>query len=84
MGSTFKAIVGIGLMIAAPYLSPMLVGAGATALAITATTVAISLVGASIAGSAMAQDTGDIGGVESYSGIKLQTQKSNTNPVPII
>ncbi len=84
MGSTIKAIVGIGLMIAAPYLSPMLVGAGATALAITATTVAISLVGASIAGSAMAQDTGDIGGVESYSGIKLQTQKSNTNPVPII
>ena len=84
MGSSLKAIVGIGLMIAAPYLSPMLVGAGATALAITATTVAISLVGASIAGSAMAADTSDIGGVESYSGVKLQTQKSNTNPVPII
>jgi len=45
MGSSLKAIVGVGLMIAAPYLSPMLVGAGATALAITATTVAISLVG---------------------------------------
>ena len=87
MGSTVKAIVGIGLVIFAPQLAIMATGAmgvGASALAFYATAAAITLVGASIAGSALAPDIGDMGGVDAYSGIKLQTQKSNTNPVPII
>jgi len=82
MGSSIKAAAGLALAIFAPQLAPMLVGAGASATVLALTTAAITLVGASISGSALAPDAGDIGGVDSYSGIKLQTQKSNINPVP--
>lgn len=87
MGSSVKAIVGVGLAIFAPQLAPMLLGGlgvAATTTSLLIAGAAITLVGASIAGSALAPDMGDIGGTEAYAGQKLQTQKSNTNPVPII
>ena len=87
MGSSVKAIVGIGLAVFAPQLAIMAWGGTAlatSALAFYATTAAITLVGASLAGSAMTPDMPDIGGVDSYSGIKLQTQKSNVSPVPVV
>ncbi len=87
MGSSVKAVVGLAVAIFAPTLAPMVLGAGASAVAIALTTAAITMVGASITGSAFTPDSpdiGDLGGVDSYAGVKLQTQKSNTNPVPIV
>lgn len=87
MGDKTKAIIGIAAVIFAPALAGYMLGAGASVFALAATSAAISLVGASIAGSALtpdAPDLGDLASVDSYSGQKLQTQKSNTNPVPVV
>lgn len=46
-----------------------------------------SMVGLSLLGSALAPDLpdlGDLSGVDNYSGQKLQTNKSNTAPVPVV
>lgn len=86
MGSAVKTVVGIGLALFAPTLATATWGlglaAGSTAAMLAAG--AITLVGASIAGSAISYEAPDIGGVEGYTGQKLQTQKSNTAPVPIV
>jgi hypothetical protein len=90
MGSKVKAIVGIAAAIFAPQIAGyMLTGsfAAATGFAAMALTAGVTLVAASIAGSAFTPDSpdiGDLGGVDSHAGVKLQTQKSNTNPVPIV
>jgi len=90
MGSKVKAIVGIAAMVFAPAIAGyMMTGAFAAAAGFgaMALTAAVTMVGASIAGSALtpdAPDLGDLAGVDSYSGQKLQTQKSNTNPVPVV
>jgi hypothetical protein len=85
MGRTAKAIIGIGLIATGLGAFGAMAGLGAY-VGVGALTYGglMTLVGASLLGSALAPDVGDIGGVDSYSGIKLQTQKSNTNPVPII
>lgn len=83
MGDSVKAVAGLALAIFAPTLA----GAGylgLTGVAATLATAAITLVGASLAGSALAGDIGDMFGSDQYSGVKLQTHKSNTNPVPIV
>jgi len=92
MGSTFKAIAGIALMIAAPGIGAWASGGafawGTTIASLSgiglATAIGVTLVAASLAGSALTPELGDIAGVDSYSGQKLQTQKSNVNPVPQI
>mgnify|MGYP003999738045 CR=1 FL=1 len=87
MGKAVKTGLGIALVWYAPQLAIMATGAmgvGASALAFYATTAAITLVGASITGSALAPKIGDAFGTDQYAGVKLQTHKSNTNPVPII
>ena len=80
MGDTVKAIAGLALA----YFAPVLAGLTTNIWAYGAVLVGATLVGASIAGSALAPDIGDTAGVDSYSGIKLQTQKSNVNPVAIV
>ena len=80
MGDTVKAIAGLALA----YFAPALAGMTHNIWAYGAVLVGATLVGASIAGSALAPDIGDTAGVDSYSGIKLQTQKSNVNPVAIV
>lgn len=84
MGSSVKAVVGLGLAIFAPTLATATWGLGLAAGSTAAllASAAISLVGASIAGSAYSFDAPDISGVEGYSGQKLQTQKTNTAAVP--
>ena len=90
MGSKVKAAIGIGLAIFSGGISTFLLGATAGTVAFAGITygmiasVAITLVGASLAGSALSQDVADTFGTESYAGVKLQTQKSNVNPVPIV
>jgi len=92
MGDTIKAIVGIALMVAAPGIGAWASGgAFAWGTAITtlsgvglATAIGVTLVAASLAGSALTPGIGDISGTEAYSGMKLQTQKSNINPVPVV
>jgi len=78
MGDSVKAIAGLALA----YFAPVLAGMTTSIWAYGAVLVGATLVGASVVGSAMMPDFDDIGGVESYSGMKLQTQKSNTNAVP--
>ncbi len=90
MGSSVKAIVGIALMIAAPGIGAWAAGGsfawGTTIASLSgiglATAIGVTLVAASLAGSALTPDIGDIGGSEAYAGQKLQTQKSNVSPVP--
>jgi len=90
MGDKAKALVGTVLMLAAGGLGAMAAGGSfAWGTSITtlsgiglATAIGATLVGASLAGSAMAADISDSFGSESYAGVKLQTQKSNINPVP--
>lgn len=86
MGSkTLKTIVGVALIATGYGLFGNMAGLGAFVGIGTLTYGgAMSLVGMSLLGSALAPEIGDIGGIDSYSGVKLQTQKSNTNPVPII
>ncbi len=80
MGDTVKVIAGLALA----YFAPVLAGLTTNIWAYGAVLVGATLAGASIAGSALTPDVADVGGTDSYSGIKLQTQKSNINPVPII
>jgi hypothetical protein len=87
IGNIFKAIAGIALVWYAPQLAIMATGAmgvGASALAFYATTAAITLVGASISGSALAPSMGDMFGSDSYAGQKLKTTKDNYSPVSIV
>ena len=88
MSSTAKTIVGIAAIVFAPTLAPMLLsGAGiaATAGAVAVATAGVVLVGASLVGSSTSDSMAsavDIVSVEGYAGAKLQTNKSNTAPVP--
>ena len=90
MGSAVKAIVGIALMLAAPGIGAWAAGGafawGTTIASLSgiglATAIGVTLVAASLAGSALTADIGDTAGTESYAGVKLQTQKSNVSPVP--
>ena len=88
MSSTAKTIVGIAAIVFAPTLAPMLLsGAGiaATAGAVAVATAGVVLVGASLVGSSTSDSMAsavDIPSVEGYAGAKLQTNKSNTAPVP--
>lgn len=84
MGDKVKAAIGLAIIVFAPYLAGAVLGAGATATAVYLTTAAITLAGASLTGSAYTSEAVDSFGTDSYSGIKLQTQKSNISPVPII
>lgn len=95
MGDILKAIVGIALVVLAPGIGAALAGStfaagmtlGMAGLSGAALAIGIGavVVGASLAGSAVNDIAADsMGDVASYAGQKLQTQKSNTNPVPIV
>lgn len=96
MGSKddWKAVLGIVLLIAAPGIGAALTGgtfaagmaAGFAGLSVGALAVSVGavLVGASLAGEAVMNMMAELGDVDSYAGQKLQTQKSNVNPVPIV
>jgi hypothetical protein len=88
MSNVIKPILGIAAIVFAPQLAPMLlsgVGIAATAGAVAVATAGVVLVGASLVGSSTGDAMGsavDVAGVEGYAGAKLQTNKSNTAPVP--
>ena len=90
MSDVIKPIVGIAAIVFAPTLAPMLlssVGIAATAGAVAVATAGVVLVGASLVGSSTSDSMAsavDIASVEGYAGAKLQTNKSNTAPVPEI
>ena len=94
MGSkTLKTVVGIAAVAVGLGFVGGAVGAWASTTAFTLGAATItygsiaSMVGLSILGSALAPevpDMGDLAGVDSYSGQKLQTNKSNTAPVPVV
>lgn len=82
MGSKVKAVVGLAAVIFAPALAGFM---GATGVGLTLATAAITVVGASIAGSALAPDIpdlGDLSGADTYAGQKIETTKNNTGTVP--
>ena len=87
MGSSVRKAVGLATIFFAPQIATYLL-AGTTyagvALATSLVTAGITLVGSSVLGSAMTPQASDIGGSEAYAGQKLQTQKTNTAPVPIL
>jgi len=87
MGSSVKKIAGVALL----AFSYGLTGVAAySTLATTAIVGSITygtvagIIGLSILGTAMAADIGDMTGADNYAGVKLQTQKTNTAPVPIV
>jgi len=90
VGDKVKLIVGIALMIAAPGIGAWAAGGafawGATIASLSgialATAIGVTLVAASIIGNSLTADIGDTVGADAYAGMKLQTQKSNINPVP--
>ena len=90
MSDVIKPVLGIAAIVFAPTLAPMLlssVGIAATAGAVAVATAGVVLVGASLVGSSTSDSMAsavDIASVEGYAGAKLQTNKSNTAPVPII
>jgi hypothetical protein len=82
MGSKVKAVIGIAAAIFAPAIAGLI---GATGIGLTLATAAISVVGASIAGSALSPDIpdlGDLSGADTYAGQKIQSSKNNTGTVP--
>lgn len=82
MGKKVKTIIGLGLAIASGGIFAanfFAIGGIAISYASVAT-----LVGLSLLGSALAPDVGDMFGADTYAGHKLQTQKSNVSPVPIL
>lgn len=87
MGSKVKAVIGLAAVIFAPAIAGyMMTGtfaavAGMGAMALTA---AVSMVGASIAGSALSPDIpdlGDLSGSDTYAGQKIQSSRNNTGTV---
>ena len=84
MSNAVKTIVGIALIVTAPYLATEYFALTAGTLAYTLTVAGITLVGSSIYGSAQTPEASDFAGVEAYAGQKLQTQKTNTSAVPQI
>lgn len=84
MGSTVKTVVGVALAVFAPTIATSVFALTAGSTAAILATAALTLAGASIAGSAITPQFGDTGNVDSYAGQKLQTDKNNTNPVPIL
>ena len=90
MSNAVKAVAGLAAIAFAPMLAPMLlsgIGVAATAGAIAVATAGVVLVGASLVGSStndsMASAVDQVS-VEGYAGAKLQTNKSNTAPVPVL
>lgn len=88
MGKVAKAVVGIALVVAAPFVAASLIGAAGVAVTATgfyAVQAAVTIVGASIAGSAASAELPDTSSISSdtYAGQILQTQKSNTAAVSV-
>jgi len=92
MGDNAKATIGLALAIFAPGIGNVLAGAGSFSagmslgmMGLSASAMAIgigtALVGSALAGSALKMAYQDAMSTDSYSGMKLQTQKGNTNPV---
>jgi len=87
MSKAVKAVAGVALAFYAPVLVAGFAGSAGvafTAMGYYATVGAITLVGASLAGSALAPDMPDMEGADSYAGQKLQTRKDNVSAVPVI
>jgi hypothetical protein len=87
MGKSLKAVAGLALVaVGMGWTAGGLISAGwaATALGFTSYGAIASMIGLSLAGMALAPDLGDIFGTDSYGGVKLQTQKSNTSAVPTL
>ena len=90
MSDTAKAIVGVAAIVFAPVIAPALLstaGIAATATTLAVASAGVVLVGASLVGSSSPESMTsavDQASVEGYAGAKLQTNKSNTAPVPEI
>ena len=89
MSNAVKAVAGLAAIVFAPMLAPALLGGiGITsAAAIAVASAGIVLVGASLVGSSTSDSMAtavDQASVEGYAGAKLQTNKSNTAPVPVL
>ena len=89
MSNAVKAVAGLAAIVFAPVLAPALLGGiGITsAAAIAVASAGIVLVGASLVGSSTNDSMAsavDQASVEGYAGAKLQTNKSNTAPVPVL
>jgi len=82
MSKTVKAVVGIALLIYAPYLAVETMGFTAGTAGYYAAVGAVSLAGASISGSALAPKVPDTLGADTYAGQVLQTKKDNVSAVP--
>ena len=85
MGKAVKKIVAVAAIVAAPVIGGII--APALGISVAVATAAVSLVGASLAGSALAPDIpdlGDLGGSDAHAGQKLEATKNNTGSVPIV
>ena len=85
MSKVVKVVAGAALMFYAPVLVAGFAGSAGvafTAAGYYATVGALTLAGASLAGSALAPEMPDIGGSDAYAGQKLQTKKDNVSAVP--
>lgn len=84
LGDAFKAVAGLALVMYAPTLATSLLSGATAGVAFYATTALITLVGASISGSALAPSISDMFGSDQYAGQKLKTTKDNYSPVSIV
>ena len=89
MGSKVKAVAGLALAVFAPTIATATWGLGLAtgSVAALAASTAISLVGASLSGSALTPDIpdlGDLSGSDVHAGQKLEATKDNTGTVPIV
>ena len=85
MGSAVKKVAAIAAVVFAPALGGII--APALGISVAVATAAVTLVGASLAGSALAPDIpdlGDIGGADTHAGQKLEATRNNTGTVPIV
>ena len=89
MSKAVKVVAGAALMYFSAGTASVLMGggfSGATMITagwgVQALAGAITLVGASLMGSALAPEMPDMGGADAYAGQKLQTRKDNVSAVP--
>jgi len=73
-----------GLMYGAGGFTAGMAGAYSASVGVSLWSAAITLVGASLAGSALAPEMPDTLGADAYAGQKLQTKRDNVSAVPII
>lgn len=83
MGSKVKALIGVGLMLASGGLATGFFGLAVGSVAASVVAGIITLVGVSLSGDYIAEKMDEMG-ADAYSGVKLQTHKSNVSPLPFL